>query len=215
MKPVHLTLHKPFEKLETGASRFWGNPDLPKDFDYPMYIDDEGDEYPYFFICQINLAELARFDADNPLPKSGLLSFFGKIDRYLGLFAATDCIGGSISPTDAVKVLWFPSCDDMNEVVLLDDDDRQVAPEEMQIAFSHSVPELSDEHMLFAPPEHREWETWDEPYEAWEILLQIDSFAGMDFNLNFMDFGVLDLLIDPEDLKRRRFDNVRAIVLST
>lgn len=59
MKPVHLTLHKPFEKLETGASRFWGNPDLPKDFDYPMYIDDEGDEYPYFFICQINLAELA------------------------------------------------------------------------------------------------------------------------------------------------------------
>lgn len=78
MKPVHLTLHKPFEKLETGASRFWGNPDLPKDFDYPMYIDDEGDEYPYFFICQINLAELARFDADNPLPKSGLLSFFGK-----------------------------------------------------------------------------------------------------------------------------------------
>lgn len=215
MKPVHLTLRKPFEKLETGASRFWGNPDLPKGFAYPMYIDDDGDEYPYFFICQINLAELARFDADTPLPKSGLLSFFGKIDHYMGLFAATDCIGGSISPTDAVKVLWFPSCDDMDEVVLLDDNDGQVAPEEMQITFSRSVPALSDEHMLFAPPTHREWETWDEPYEDWKILLQIDSFAGMDFNLNFMDFGVLDLLIDPDDLKNGRFDNVRGIVLST
>lgn len=215
MRPVHLTLHKPFEKLEPCMSRFWGNPDLPKGFAYPMYIDDEGDEYPYFFICQINLAELARVDADTPLPKSGLLSFFGKIDHYMGLFAATDCIGGSISPADAVKVFWFPSCDDMDEVVLLDDDDMPIAPEELLITFSHSVPALSDEHILFAPPEHREWETWDEPYEAWKILLQIDSFTGTDFNLNFMDFGVLDLLIDPDDLKHHRFDNVRGIVLST
>lgn len=91
----------------------------------------------------------------------------------------------------------------------------QVAPGGDADCFQPQRSRLSDEHMLFAPPSTREWETWDEPYEAWEILLQIDSFAGMDFNLNFMDFGVLDLLIDPEDLKRRRFDNVRAIVLST
>lgn len=215
MQPIHLVLNKPFEKIASGDSRFWGNPDLPKGFAYPMYIDDDGDEYPYFFICQINLAELARFDADTPLPKNGLLSVFGKIDHYMGMFAATDCIGGSISPAEAVKVFWFPECNDMVEVVLLDDDDNQVAPEEMQITFSHSVPPLSDEHMLFAPPTHREWETWDRPYENWEILLQVDSFAGTDFNLNFMDCGVLDFLIDPDDLKRHRFDNVRAIVLST
>ena len=37
----------------------------------------------------------------------------------------------------------------------------------------------------------------------------------MDFSLNFMDCGVLDFLISPEDLAACRFDNVRAIILST
>ena len=100
-------------------------------------------------------------------------------------------------------------------MVLVDDDDRPLAPDEMQISFSHSVEPLSDEHMLFAPPTHREWQTWDSPFEDWTILLQVDSFEGDDFSLNFMDIGVLDFLISPEDLKRQRFDNVRAIVLST
>lgn len=133
----------------------------------------------------------------------------------MGLFASTDPVGGSISSEDAVKVLYFPSCNDMNEVVLVDNDNNPVAPEEMQMRFSHTVPPLSDEHILFALPTHREWETWDPPYEDWEILLQIDSFEGMDFRLNFMDFGVFDFLISPSDLKNCRFDNVRAIVLST
>lgn len=53
------------------------------------------------------------------------------------------------------------------------------------------------------------------PYEDWQILLQIDSFSGMDFNLNFMDFGVLDFLISPEALRHADFSDVRAIVLST
>lgn len=215
MKPIHLILSRPFEKLAAGASRFWGNPDLPEEFAYPMYTDDEGDEYPYFFICQINLEEIAPFDTDHLLPEAGLLSFFAKIDHYMGLFAASDPVGGSIGPADAVKVLYFPPGGRLKETVLLDDDDHPVAPGEMQIGFSRSVPALSDEHMIFAPPSHREWETWDPPYEEWQILLQIDSFAGMDFNLNFMDFGVLDFLIAPADLKNHRFDNVRAIVLST
>lgn len=215
MKPIHLTLHRPFEKIPAGASRFWGNPDLPRGVGYPMYVDEDGDEYPYFFICQINLEEVAPFDTEHRLPASGLLSFFAKIDRYMGYFDASDSIGGSISQADAVKVVCFPSCEDMDEVVLVDDNNSPIAPDEMQIEYAHSAPPLSDEHILFAPPAHREWETWDSPYEDWEILLQIDSFEGMDFILNFMDFGVLDFLISPEDLKNHCFDNVRAIVLST
>ena len=62
MIPVHLILSNVGEKLLCGTSRFWGNPDLPKGFKYPMYIDDEGDEFPYFFVCQINLADVAPCD---------------------------------------------------------------------------------------------------------------------------------------------------------
>ena len=44
MKPVRLKLSTVDQALPTGASRFWGNPDLPRGFDYPMYKDFEGDE---------------------------------------------------------------------------------------------------------------------------------------------------------------------------
>lgn len=215
MKPIYLNLSKPFSELETAASRFWGNPALPQGMDYPQYIDDEGDQYPYVFLCQINLADLHAFSADNPLPATGLLLFFAKIDHYLGQFAATDCIGGAISNPQAVKIIYIQDCSNLREVVLVDDDDRPISPEEMEITFTHDHETLGDDHCLFAYPDHREWETWDHPYEDWLILLQIDSFSGMDFNLNFMDFGVRDFLISPSDLHTADFANVRAIVLST
>lgn len=215
MKPIYLKLSKPFRELDIAASRFWGNPSLPAGVNYPQYIDDEGDEYPYVFICQINLAELKAFCPENPLPAAGLLLFFAKIDHYLGQFAATDIIGGAISNPDAVKVIHIEDLSDLRELVLVDDDNQPLSPEEMEVTFSYEHEPLSDDHCLFARPDHREWESWDHPFEQWQILLQIDSFSGMDFNLNFMDIGVLDFLISPEDLQNGDFSNVRAIVLST
>lgn len=215
MNPIYIKLSNISEELETNASRFWGNPALPENYPYPTYIDDEGDEFPYFFICQINLEEIAPFDKENLLPHKGLLSFFAKIDHYLDYMTATDCISGYISESDAVRVLYFPDIDNTREVVLIDDDNNPTAPEEMKISFSLRREKYDDEHVLFAHPTHREWETWDSPFEDWIILLQVDSFEGGDFNLNFMDCGVLDLLISPVDLKHRNFSDVRGIILST
>lgn len=213
MKPVYLTLTRHETPLPAGASRFWGNPDLPRGTAYPMYTGDDGEEYPYTFICQINLGELARFAPGNPLPHTGLLAFFARIDNYLGDYSYPPCIGGSVSGREAVKVLWFPDCGDTYEAVLVDDDDKEVAPAELHVGFSHTRP--ADENALFAAPDHRPWEEWDAPCTGWQILLQVDSFEGDGFELNFMDTGVLDLLISPDDLRRHRFDRVRAIVLST
>lgn len=218
MKPIYLRLSKPFGELAVEASRFWGSPALPKGMDYPQYIDDAGDEYPYVFVCQINLAELKAFcgDGADPLPPTGLLLFFAKIDHYLGQFADTDCIGGAISAPDAVKVIYVKDCSGLREVVLVDDEDQPMSPDALEVSFTREHdPMAEDDHALFANPDHREWESWDHPYEDWQILLQIDSFAGMDFNLNFMDFGVLDFLISPEALRHADFSDVRAIVLST
>ena len=214
MKPIHLVLHIPFEKLASGSSRFWGNPDLPQGTEYPMYNDSDDEEYPYIFICQINLKALHDFAPENPLPAKGLLSFFAKIDHYLGYMGDSE-LGGFISDPAEVKVVYFPDTGNLREVVLVDDDDKQMAPEEMEIKFAWKSEQLSDENELFAEPSHRQWETWDHPYEDWIILLQIDSFEGKDFILNFMDFGVLDFLISPKALEKADFSNVRGIVLST
>ncbi len=215
MKPIHLKLSKPFEKLPATASRFWGNPAMPEDLDWPGYTDDDGDELDYVFVCQINLEEFAPYDTDHVLPSSGLLLFFAKIDHYLGHFEY-ESVGGSVSPVEAVRIIYLPSTDGLVEKVLVDETDTPVSPEELQIDFTYDFDPLRDEDTcLFARPDHREWETWDYPYEDWLILLQVDSFSGMDFNLNFMDFGVLDFLISPQDLRKADFSNVRAIVLSS
>lgn len=214
MRPIHLVLHAPFQKLPACASRFWGNPDLPDGTDYPMYADEEGEQYPYVFICQINLADLHRFAPGNPLPSSGLLSFFAKIDHYLGYMGDSE-LSGFISEPSEVKVLYFHETDDLHEVVLLDEDDKPMSPQELEITFAFDVASPGDEHTLFAEPGHRPWETWEHPFEDWIILLQIDSFEGRDFILNFMDFGVLDFLISPKALKKADFSDVRGIVLST
>lgn len=232
MAPIRLILSK--QKKATGklASRFWGDPDLPEGFPYPSYTDSDGDLCEYQFICQINLKELHPHDRLSRLPEKGLLSFFAKIDHYLGYYESDDYIGGSISSPEDVKVLFFPDAESDTDTeantgnsrfkkqILIDEEGLRVNPEELHIRFSGTpetteVPESLDEHALFAEPTHREWETWDHPYEDWEILLQIDSFDGKDFHLNFMDCGVLDFLISPEDLAASDFNKVRAIVLST
>jgi Domain of unknown function (DUF1963) len=54
-----------------GTSKSGGAPDVPADFVWPH------DAYgPRHFLMQINLSEMSSFDADNLLPKSGLLLFF-------------------------------------------------------------------------------------------------------------------------------------------
>lgn len=215
MKPIYLTLSKPFGKLPAETSRFWGNPAMPEDMEWPCYTDNDGDVLDYVFVCQINLKELQPYDTADILPHSGLLLFFAKIDHYLGHFGY-ESVGGSISPKDAVRIIYFPSTDGLVEKVLVDENDNPISPEEIKIAFTYNFDPLRDEDTsLFARPDHREWETWDHPYEDWLILLQVDSFTGMDFNLNFMDFGVLDFLISPHDLRKADFSDVRAIVLSS
>lgn len=214
MKGIHLLLSKPDGKTQTCSSRFWGNPDLPPGYAYPEYTDSDGETWPYTFICQINLEDLARYEKTNPLPHKGMLLFFAKIDYYMGC-DTDDFISGYISGADDVKVLYFPDCGDFEELEILDENSDPYNPQELQITFAEKTEKYADEHMLFAPPEHREWENWDPPFEDWPILLQVDSFSGEDFDLNFMDCGVLDFLISPDDLAKHNFDNVRAIVLST
>ncbi len=218
MKPVYLKLSKPSGKLAADSSRFWGNPALPAGVKYPLYKDDDGEEYPYVFICQINLADLKHYcgDSTDLFPSYGLLLFFARIDYYLGDYDGVPGVGGYISDPEAVKVLFIDDCTDLREVVLVDEDDSPLSPEELEISFSLCHDYIKDDdHCLIAPPDHREWATWDPPYEDWLILLQVDSFDGPDFNLNFMDCGVLDFLISPDALKRADFTDVRAILLST
>ena len=215
MAPIHLKLSGFTGKFGKGASRFWGNPDLPQGCIWPGRTGEKGERYPYFFLCQINLEDIAPYDTGSLLPHKGLLSFFADIGDYLGYCSGNCCIGGTVSGRDAVKTMYFPDCGVLEERTPDAMADMPAIPQPLKISFSTYHTGHENDHALFAVPEHRPWEAWDHPFEDWEILLQVDSFEGPDFNLLFMDMGVLDFLISPSDLKIRRFDNVRAIVLSS
>ena len=181
MNPVYLKLSRATAALPVEASRFWGNPALPEGVEYPQYIDDDGCQYPYVFICQINLAELKAFCGEiaNPLPSSGLLLFFAKIDHYLGMPAPSGGIMGAISDTEAVKVIHVADLTDLREIVLVDEDDQPMSPHELEITFSHHHDPLNDEdHALFARPDHREWPPGIHPMKTGKSFFRSTPFPA-------------------------------------
>jgi uncharacterized protein YwqG len=67
---VHMKLSD-ISQLDLGESHFWGTPDVPKDFEYPL--DNKGNQLN--FLCQINLYEIPDFKGKE-LPGFGMLYFF-------------------------------------------------------------------------------------------------------------------------------------------
>ena len=53
------------------SSRLGGSPDLPSSIEWPR----KGNA-PLSFIAQVNLADVAPYEAEGLLPRDGLLSFF-------------------------------------------------------------------------------------------------------------------------------------------
>ncbi|PGZ93517.1 hypothetical protein COE51_23675 [Bacillus pseudomycoides] len=60
-----------------GQSRVGGDPDLPPQFTWPLTSDGT----PMTFLVQLNMCDVAKHDANELLPKSGMLSFFLGIDE--------------------------------------------------------------------------------------------------------------------------------------
>ncbi len=79
-------------QIPLGASKFGGAPDVPPGFEWPMWNDK-----PLGFLAQINLEEVAPFDVEELLPKSGLLSFFFSWEDWSG------------TGEDLCRILWLDS----------------------------------------------------------------------------------------------------------
>ena len=70
------------------SSKWWGDPDLPADMEYPTALaeeDGESFDYPLTFICQIDCEDIAPFDPEGKLPHQGMFYVFAGLDEYLGM----------------------------------------------------------------------------------------------------------------------------------
>lgn len=88
---------KPSEKI--GASKFGGKPDVPEDFVWESYTSADNKTTPLSFLAQFDLEELSKFDTENLLPKTGVLSFFYDLNSLKAGYDPKD--------KGCARVYWF------------------------------------------------------------------------------------------------------------
>lgn len=219
MNSLRIQLSISDSELPLGSSKMWGGADLPRGVYLPVYNDGSGEERFYTFVCQINCHQAAPFDLEKRLPESGLLCFFARIDHYLGILA-DDAFGCGIWPEGGVRVLYFAEeeCTDLVRNMLVDEQDEPLYPGERKIDFlsaDESTGHIHYDHKLLGIPYNTMNDRLDAPLTAWKLLLQIDSFEGDDFALNFMDVGLLFFLIEEKRLREPDFSRVRGYLTSS
>lgn len=199
--PVYIQFKE--EKTETGDSKFFGAPDLPEDFEWP--VDEE--EYDLEFICQINCAE--AFKHNNMMPEKGILYFFGCIANPLGYKDAPEIKAGFQSERNFSVIYDDADINDLQSGEIVDENGEQAGFKELKITFSDDENVCTEAfHKLLGEFPEGVPEVLDE----YKLLFCLDSFSGDDFTLEFENSGYLLFLIKDEDLKNKDFSKVRCFL---
>ena len=195
----------------TGKSKWWGFPDMPDTLEYPeITVNDEGDQYedPLTFVGQIRCEDIAPFDTENLLPHEGMLYFFAAMDYFLGDLDTLAYPGMGEWEMPYYKVLYSPTCENLHTHKILYDDGTPVCRPAEAISFEKAEP-CDDNTKLLGFSYYDEIR---EQYPEHISLLQIDE--NDDWDLRFYDCGMLCFLIAPDDLKNRRWNQVKCYLHS-
>jgi hypothetical protein len=174
-----------------GRSRFGGVPFLPAGFDWPRR---ESGRALHF------LLDLREVPPAPVLPESGVLAFF-----YDGGWIPSD---DEPSGDDGFRVVFVAEGEDLVPVAppadTLDEFVRPVAG--VRFATGDEGQDLPCHRLLGAPDPIQ-----DDPLEGgWELLLQVDSGAPLDFD--FGDSGRIYFLMRPDDLAAQRWERARVLL---
>ncbi len=194
------------EKLPLGASKLFGDPDVFPGFDWPEYLDDDGESYCMDFICQINCRDVAHLDKNGLLPKTGILYFFYPLENtpfYLR--------GG-----DAPCYYYSGNEAELHQLVLRFDDGEGFGSKEQRLEFSvmNDKKEFPDHHLL-GEPSMPPFDGDKLGLENKILLFELYSCRTEDRTLQFWDDGTLQFYIDPEKLKSGDLSDVRVRLNTT
>ena len=195
---IKLTLNKT-ERILFCGSKWWGDPDMPENMQYPTVEateDGETFDYPLTFICQINCEDIAAFDKEGRLPHEGMLYFFGAIDEWLGYESPTNQgVGEWPKGHIVVKYAKTINFETFQTCMLMDNEDQQLTEPELEICFELCEDDAEGIKLLGVSSKPEVGEKYPEMLN----LLQLDNNEAL-----AMDFGegsVLNLLIKESDLK--------------
>lgn len=216
-----------------GRTRFGGVPDVPAGFVWPVY-EYEGEETPLAFLAQIDCADLAAYDAENLLPKTGLLSFFYDYENQPWGFEEGDA--------DGARVYWFEDASALEKAGVPEgvtpfpvlgialkaekslpewDDFAGLQPdaedcdqfEEDRVLLGVETPEECSKLLGWPDAIHNGIfeecaASDDSSIDDWVLLFQLDTVTDGEFELMFGDCGRIYLCMKKADLAARRFDRI-------
>ena len=193
------------ERILFCGSKWWGDPDMPENMQYPtMEVTEEGEtfDYPLTFICKINCEDIAPFDKEGSLPHEGMLYFFAAIDDYIGYESPVHNPSGEW-PKGRIMVKYAKSInfETFQTCMLVGDEDEQLTEPELEIVFSECNDDAEGIKMLSrAVPEG-----YPEHLNLLELVSEQTS------GLNFGS-GKLEILIKESDLKFGNWKRAKAVL---
>ena len=194
------------------SSKWWGDPDLPADMEYPTVpvTDEDGSyNYPLTFICQIDCEDIAPYDKEGRLPREGMFYVFAGIDEYLDEFDSPFHNGLGLWERKMVVVKYTKAInfETFRSAILVDDDEQPLTQRALKMTFEACEDDAPCTKLLGAP-------TFGEVLQELpdcENFLQIDSDTA---GLRFYDEGMLNLLYKSTDLAAGKWKLVKGYLSS-
>lgn len=200
------------ERILFCASKWWGDPDMPEDMEYPaVQVTEDGEtfDYPLTFVCQINCEDIAPYDPENKLPHEGMLYFFAALDEWLGYESPLhNGIGEWEKKTFVVKYTKSINFETFRSCIMVDEDDQPVTEPELEIIFSECEEDAGGHKLLGVPF----FEDVRQEYPDMLNLLQLDD--DDDLCMHFYDCGTINLMIKESDLKFGNWKKTKAYLHS-
>lgn len=205
---IKINLNKT-ERILFCGSKWWGDPDMPENMQYPTVQVTEGGEtydYPLTFVCQINCEDIAGLDPENRLPHEGMLYFFAAIDECLGYETPYRTIIGEwpkgyavVKYAKSINFETFQSCQ------LIGDENESLTEPELEMVFEECDDQADGIKLLGLP------HGWDVSvvYPEHQNLLQISGCQ--EAGLNFGSGLSLNILMKDSDLKFGNWKRSKAV----
>lgn len=199
---IRLTLNKT-ERILFCGSKWWGDPDMPENMQYPvMQVTEDGEtyDYPLTFVCQINCEDIAKYDKNGKLPHEGMLYFFAAVDDYIGYESPVENPMGEwpkgrfvVKYAKTINFETFQTC------MLVGDEDEQLTEPELEITFSECENDEACIKMLA--------EVAGEPDHISLLQLNSDAQGGID-----MQNRTVNLIIKESDLGFGNWKRAKAVM---
>lgn len=193
------------------SSKWWGDPDLPADMEYPTApAEEDGDtfDYPLTFICQIDCEDIAPFDPEGRLPHQGMFYIFAGLDEYLDMDSPWhNGLGEWARKQVVVKYTKAINMETFRSAILVDDQDQPLTQPALKMTFE-ACEDYADCTKLLGFPFFQEV-LQEMPDHV--NFLQIDSDTA---GLRFYDEGMLNLLYKSADFEAGKWKLVKGYMSS-